>query len=357
MSEYFLGSAAAEGFRSDFKRLIAAEGVFTCILKGGAGTGKSSLMKKIAARFEKNGADLYFCSSDPDSLDAVYVKDAKALVVDGTSPHTFDPDFPAVKQKILNLGEFWNVELLKSHTAEIIGATLNHREHMDRARAYITAAGSLCDNTYAVAEESLMREKTEELAEKTADKLLPSKDKDGGVELSLLAAVSPKGYFTRTATLDECGKVFLLTDEYFCAADVFLKKLCSCAADRGYNVTVGKCNLFTQSVYEFVVIKEAGVAFAAATPVNGLSKYEGIKLNLQKYYSGANDKKPRLRMNKSACTKLLDEAVRTLQQAKSIHDDLEEYYIGAMDFDRVNASAESLILEISKRLSVENDNG
>ena len=48
MSEtYFLGSSTAQGFRTTFDNVIKDEGIFTYILKGGAGTGKSSLMKKL----------------------------------------------------------------------------------------------------------------------------------------------------------------------------------------------------------------------------------------------------------------------------------------------------------------------
>ena len=53
MSEtYFLGSSTAQGFRTTFDNVIKDEGIFTYILKGGAGTGKSSLMKKAANEFE-----------------------------------------------------------------------------------------------------------------------------------------------------------------------------------------------------------------------------------------------------------------------------------------------------------------
>ena len=53
MSEkYFLGAMTQNGFSTEFGKIMADKEYFTFILKGGAGTGKSSLMKKIAAEFE-----------------------------------------------------------------------------------------------------------------------------------------------------------------------------------------------------------------------------------------------------------------------------------------------------------------
>ena len=50
MSEkYFLGAMTQNGFSTEFGKIMADKEYFTFILKGGAGTGKSSLMKKIAA--------------------------------------------------------------------------------------------------------------------------------------------------------------------------------------------------------------------------------------------------------------------------------------------------------------------
>jgi len=62
-------------------------------LKGRAGTGKSTFMKKIASACEKEGLNIekYFCSFDPNSLDMVYVPALDFVIFDSTSPHEFFP--------------------------------------------------------------------------------------------------------------------------------------------------------------------------------------------------------------------------------------------------------------------------
>ena len=48
---YFLGGTSPTGFRSKFIEQIKKPGYYTYILKGGPGTGKSTLMKKVAEAF------------------------------------------------------------------------------------------------------------------------------------------------------------------------------------------------------------------------------------------------------------------------------------------------------------------
>ena len=87
---FYLGANAPTGFYSLYDQLIdpaEAENIF--ILKGGAGCGKSSLMRTVARAAEETGRRVEYiqCSGDPDSLDAVVIPDLKTAIVDGTAPH------------------------------------------------------------------------------------------------------------------------------------------------------------------------------------------------------------------------------------------------------------------------------
>lgn len=353
--KYFLGSMSSGGFCSDFKSEIDAEGVFTYILKGGAGTGKSTLMKKIAMAFEDTGDVVrYYCSSDPDSLDAVIVKQAGVIVVDGTSPHTFDPKYPAVKQTIVNLGDSWDSKKLKENSSQIIDATDSHRRLMDRAKCYVGAMTRLCDDTIYTAGDDLNVKKLEAAVSRLCAKLLPKNNAEGNVKMSLMGAVTPKGYVLQDDAFADCERVYIVDDDLFAASDVFLKLVCENAVKRGYDVTVSRCNLFSQSVYEAVVIAQARLAFVASTPLNLLPPEEKyVKINCMRFYDSARlkMKKRRLKANKNACAKLLEECVTTLSQAKAMHDEIEKYYISAMDFSLVDKSTKRIITEIKKRIA------
>ena len=87
---YFLGANTPQGFVSRFDQLGSAEdGWRKFVIKGGPGTGKSSMMKRIAAELEQycDEIELVYCSSDIESLDALVVPGIKASIADGTAPH------------------------------------------------------------------------------------------------------------------------------------------------------------------------------------------------------------------------------------------------------------------------------
>ncbi|MFZ3576886.1 hypothetical protein [Virgibacillus sp. DJP39] len=65
----------------------------TFFIKGRAGTGKSTFMKKIANACSQHGFDveLYHCSFDSGSIDMVLVRDLDFCIFDSTDPHEFFP--------------------------------------------------------------------------------------------------------------------------------------------------------------------------------------------------------------------------------------------------------------------------
>ena len=74
--KYFAAANGYKGFKSYFPTIFNPreyDKIF--ILKGGPGTGKSTIMKSIANELYDNGAKVesIHCSSDPQSLDGVII--------------------------------------------------------------------------------------------------------------------------------------------------------------------------------------------------------------------------------------------------------------------------------------------
>ena len=53
-----------------------------------------------------------------------------------------------------------------------------------------------------------------------------------------------------------------------------------------------------------------------------------------------------MKFNKKITDTFVDEAILLLEKARSVHDELESYYITAMDFNKVNEIFENLKIEI-----------
>lgn len=92
--QYFLGGNTPLGFYSLYHQLSdPAKHQAVYILKGGAGCGKSSLMRRVGRHAQAAGLQVVEvpCSGDPDSLDAILLPDRRAAIVDGTAPHGTAP--------------------------------------------------------------------------------------------------------------------------------------------------------------------------------------------------------------------------------------------------------------------------
>lgn len=354
MSEtYFLGSATAQEFQTTFDSIIKDEGMYTYILKGGAGTGKSSLMKKVANKFENDEHVIrYHCSSDPDSLDAVVLTESGVTIVDGTSPHVFDPIIPGVSQKIVNLGDYWDSEKLKENKDSIINAINANKSALDRARRFTSALTNIFADTYHIGSDSMLHKKAESFIGRFKKKLLPKKGSGTGKRnLFQLSALTRYGYLTYTETLEDYYDIYYLKDDYFAASDFILKSVAEEAAARAFDVICCPCQLLNCESYEHLLIPELGIAIISSNPMTNIPLDNGKIINAARFYDKKTiaQKKVRLKLNKTTCANLCKETADTLDNAKLIHDEIEKYYINAMNFDKINEVTESIISEINDK--------
>ena len=109
----FPGSNTSKGFYSFYRYILTQDNANRILcLKGGPGTGKSSLMKKVGKYFFAKGYNIEYhhCSSDSNSLDGIVVKELNVAILDGTSPHIVDPITPGAVDEIINLGDALDID-------------------------------------------------------------------------------------------------------------------------------------------------------------------------------------------------------------------------------------------------------
>ena len=147
---FFAGANTAEGFQSFYPELFRDSELDALFrIEGGPGTGKSTLMKKAAETAEKLGAEVerYFCSSDPDSLDAVRIRPAGSTrlvaLCDCTEPHPRAESSPGIVSRTVDLGRFRNDRKLASHRDEILRLQEQKASAYSAAYLYLSAAGKV----------------------------------------------------------------------------------------------------------------------------------------------------------------------------------------------------------------------
>ena len=206
---YFAAANGYSGFRSYFDNIFVSEGfkrIF--VLKGGPGTGKSTLMKRVADFAASAGldCDTIYCSSDPDSLDGVIVhtKSETYAVIDGTAPHQRDAVIPGAIDLVINLGDNFDIPLLESRRDEIICLNKKKKIAYSEAYSYLHTAGAINSKIIELIKKNFNYEKAEHIAATIESFTTP---KGSNPKVALKCAFCKHGHFA----LND----FIPTNRYF----------------------------------------------------------------------------------------------------------------------------------------------
>ncbi len=351
---YFLGSSGKNGFFSCFNQLTPKiEGQYTYIIKGGPGTGKSSLMRKIADSLEKKDIDCegIYCSSDPDSLDGVIFPSLRVSICDGTSPHTLDPDYPGATGEIVNLGDCWNKEILLENKEKIIELTDKNKACHQRSRRFIESAFSIFGDGEKICRDCLDENRLMRYASRVSSRHFKKPQGKIGMEKTrLLDAITPKGYYFISDTVNMlCDEKIVFEDDFGIAASKLIGEIRSYALASGFSVISSPC-IGREKAIRHIIIKELSLGFFTADKLCPLNLTPTKTVNLRRFYSVSeiSSHKARLSFSKKAANELLNEAVSALKNAKNVHDELEKCYVDAMDFEKISQIADSLTERIWK---------
>lgn len=338
--KYFLAANSCEGFVSYFENVYnAKDGWQVFIIKGGPGTGKSSFMRAVANLGQERGytCDYGLCSSDPDSLDAVIFPEMKVAIMDGTAPHTLDPKYAGVSETILNFGEFWEDDALQEKRQEIIAVTDKNKALHKTAARYLKSAGWIINDNLSKAAAVTDKTKTERIAEALSKKYLKPQNKKPKETVCFLSGITPKGVIHNTDIIqNNFENLVIIKDDYGYVADLILSKLREKALKFGYKTVTVK-NVFLPKLIDCLLLPELSLGFVRESEQQIINRNER-RIHARRFMDvkSFNMSKEKLKFNKKAARELINSAVDTLYQAKQTHDELENYYIKAMDFDALN---------------------
>ncbi len=342
---FYLGANSPTGFYSLYDQLmdpLEAEDIL--ILKGGAGCGKSTLMKRVAAQAEERGLQVEYipCSGDPDSLDAIILPERHAAIVDGTAPHVVEPTCPGAVERYVNLGDCYDRKGLRELREELRNAMKGYKGCYARAYRCLDAAAEIASDMRSL----VVTPAVEAKIAKRAKGILSREVRRGGsepgrVRQRFLSAVTHKGLLVEFDTVERlCRRVYELSDTYG-LSHLMLTHILSGAAAAGHDVIACPSPMAPDRL-EHVLVPGLSLAFVTSSPALPYDKrpYRRIRMDAMADPEAVRRNKARLKFSRKVSNALVEEAVDSLAQAKAMHDELEAIYNPYVDFERVHAMAD-----------------
>lgn len=357
--DFFLCTNAANSFFS----LCApfdepCPGIRRFLIKGSAGCGKSTAMKRIAAVTAGRDrlTERIHCSSDPESLDGVILHDAHCSIMDATPPHAVEPAFPASFQTVCNLWGCLRESVLTPRLPELAGLQQEIGACHEKCRQLLSCAQLLlADNRRFVGLHTDFK-KIDALALRIAAKEFPKTGRPGVLHRRLLSAFTLHGILTyRETPLTLCERICIIEDPFGAAADRLLSALAKYALLAGYTVYACPSPLAPDRLTEQVMIPELSLAFLTHTRYTAWEAcrpYRTIRYTRFTDRTVLREKKHALAFQRKAAEAILSAAQVQLAEAKRLHDRLEEQYRDGVDFEQVDRETEKLIAAVLCRYPV-----
>lgn len=343
---YFAASNTRRGFYSLYDEIYSErelKQVF--IIKGGPGTGKSTMMDRIAERAscEKMHTDVYLCSSAPDSIDGIVINEIGVAVLDGTSPHTRDPVYPGVCGETVDLSRFWDSDRLRALRDEVTGLILAKAASYQRAYRYLSAAGEAYEDVVQGAKMFFCREKAEKAVKRLLDKhKLTQRELRNPIKHKFVGAVSTSGKCLLD-TFEKKAEKICFVNEMYGAQTLFIDLLKNEAEQRGLKMTVVP-NPVAPEYTNGIFFEDNGLYVSSEIT----NEIDADIINMKRFIDKNNLSLNRAkeRMSEKMKSVLLDEALFSLSEAGCFHSETEQIYGCAMNFEGVQSATDEMIARI-----------
>ncbi len=336
MRKMFPGGITPQGFHSFYNYILEPSPQKRFILKGAPGTGKSTLMQKLGRKAQEKGweCEYHYCSSDPDSLDGVAFPDWQMAVLDGTSPHNQEAEFPGAVDEIINLGQCWDTWQLEQQAAAIQKLSREKTLLFQKAIAYLNLTGGFYAQERAFYREAQLLDlaKLNRLAERLERDYFFQTSGMARLRKMFGGVLTYRGFVNHLPSLmDDLKQRVILTGDRGTGKSLVLNRLLEAALKRG--VRVEACySIWEPDQPDHLLIPEWSLGFITSTPEHFYAPKPGDQVwDLNDFLLGTPFQSGR-KLERELGRQTLALAVDFLGRARAKHLLLEEIYSKAMDF-------------------------
>ena len=350
----FAAGNTGVGFYSLFQYIAGPDIQHVKIIKGGPGTGKSTLMGQIAEAVMDRGfsVELYHCASDVGSLDGLVVPSLGVAFIDGMRPHLYDPLYPGAVDQILNLGEYWNSTGIRAHKQDIMASSVEGSRLFQGAYRYLRAAREIHENWADKIQRMQDWGWVNQQSSQLFKAIMGTKsvaDQPGRERHLFASAITPEGPKSYLESLTgPATEIFVVKGAPGSGKSTLLQKIAMAAIERGYSAE-SYHHPINPDKLQHVLLPELDVFIATSTelfsygPANASST-----INLD--YGLSQDKMVRQRVeletDRQTFLQILNTAVQMIKRARDAHIEVEGYYGANMDFAALDGLRAKLLEQI-----------
>ena len=291
--------------------------------------------------------DEFLCSSDPTSLDGVIIHDISTAIIDGTTPHTVDPNYPGIVENIINTGSCWNKEVLKENKKEIIALIHDKNRHYKRAYQFLKGLGEIELDLLKIGKKCLLETKLAPHIHSLTGRLF-KKNGSGNENVRLISTINLMGSYNLDTFLRLSKNIYLIEDELHTALE-YIQRIYEKAKQTRQNMIVSFSPLFPKNL-DAIFFPDLSCTFQI-----GERDYNGELPNKKYHYinmrrfidkSQKRENKQKIRFANRCCDMLKSGAVESFEEAAAAHRQLEKFYQKAMNFEQLSFETETLLDEI-----------
>ncbi|MBZ4662472.1 MAG: hypothetical protein JG776_154 [Caloramator sp.] len=346
--KYFASANTSSGFVSYFDYVLKGRDKIY-IIKGGPGCGKSSFMHKIGNELELKGFDVdyVYCSADMDSLDGIVINDLNIAIVDGTAPHVIDPKYPGAVERILNFGDYWDIDLIRKYKKPIIYYTDKISEQYSIFFSLLREAKLIHDEWEKEYLKGMDFEKADKITQEIINGLnLTSLDRKGEEVHRFAGAMTPQGQQCFYEDLIQGLKNrIIVKGRPGTGKSTMTKKVARAAIEAGLDVEFYHCAFDPSSIDMIIIPARSFVMLDGTVPHvynpnendKVVDMFECIDQNIVK------ENEDPIKTIEVRYRDKINEAKEVYSLIKNLHDELEKYYIQATDFSEVDALRRRLV--------------